>query len=339
MASPQDVDAVLDRRSGRRRWLVAGALVVSAAVVAGLVQRDDPGSGGGQPPSPLFGQVEQLTLGALPAGWARCGGEPSSWPGADRRWWAQTFGPTDRGSCRPLVTVTQAPPGKVRLPDGATNGGIGDQPGRTGAKHWTDEPTGRRGLYTTGSGGLQLLVVEACCGDEVTEEAFLQVANAARDATREDRPARCTSPHSDLGEEPFTVNFFARQQRVLDDDGCPVRGDVVSSRTEPADAHCFAGVTFLAVGTPMGATFDPEGDDPSIRRYVRDLEGALDSPDAEPLPPAEIDAELPATAEDTGFRLGDGELWADEADGEVVYVVDGDAVEAWPRDRRPRGCA
>ena len=317
----------------RRRW--AAATVVVAILVAGawLVLADDDDDG--EVPSPLFGDVEQLTPTALPDGWARCGGERSRHSDATDEWWAQSFGPADDGDCTPLVTVTQVPPDDhVDLPQGATNGGIGEEPGRTGAKHWSDPDAGTRGLYTSAFG--QRLIVEACCGDAATGDAFDQVAEAARDATREQEPARCTAPHSDLDRESFLTNFFARQQRASDDDSCPVRGDIVSWRTEPPTAHCFAGVVFLVVGAPVGAPFDL--DDPAVRRYTRDPEGDLDSRDA-PNPPPDLAAELPDDAVDTGFRLGDAALWIDDSDDAFVYVVDGEIVEAWPRDRRPHVCA
>jgi hypothetical protein len=221
--------------------------------------------------------------------------------------------------------VTQVPPADdVRIPNGATNGGIGEEPGRTGAKHWSDSDDGSRGLYTTGSGGLQQLVVEGCCGEVATSEDFDRVALAARDATREQEPARCTEPHSDLDQEPFTTNYFARLRRAFDDEGCPVRGDIVSWHTEPPDAHCFANITFLTIGQPLGAPFTEE----SARLYTRDRSSGLD-----------LQAELPESAVDTGFHQGDETLWIDEADDSRVYVVRDGRVEAWPRDHEQYACA
>ena len=80
------------------------------------------GDGGAGAPSPLFGEVEQLTLTDLPDGWARCGGGPSARPDAEPEWWTQTFGPSTDGECTPLVTVTQVPPGdRIEKPDNVTN--------------------------------------------------------------------------------------------------------------------------------------------------------------------------------------------------------------------------
>ena len=287
-------------------------------------------------PSPLFDEVEQLTPTELPEGWARCGGGPSDRDDATDRWWAQTFGPVVDGDCTALVTVTQVPPeDKVRMPKDAANGGIGEEPGRTGAKLWSDSEAGSRGLYTTASGGLQKLVVEGCCGDEATGDDFDLVANAARDATRERQPARCTAAHSDLDQESFLTNYFARHERALDDEGCPVRGDIVSWRTEPPGHHCWPNVTFLVIGIPVGATFD---DNVGALTYVRDADGEL-SGDGVVDPRLDLDAALPKTAVDSGYHQGGGALWVDPADNSRVYVEYEDHVEAWPLDEELRGCA
>ena len=325
----------MTRRSGLLA-VVTVAGIVALGWWASSIDRPD------TPPSPLFEDVKQLTPTELPDGWVRCGGGPSNRADAKEGWWDQTFGPVVDGECDPLVTVTQIPPGdSYDRPEGTTNGGVGEEPNRTGAQHWSDEGEGSRGLYTTGSGGLQRLIVEGCCGPEATGEDFLLVAVAARDATREVERHGCTAPYSDLSQESFLDNFFARHQRARDDDGCPVRGDIVSWRTEPPNAHCWPNVVFLVVGDPVGTTFT--NDDPTARLYVRDADqqlgdGFLPGPPVD-VPPPDLDAELPPSARDTGFRLGDGALFIDEAQDEWVYVVEDDAVEAWPRDPRGHGCA
>jgi hypothetical protein len=338
---PLDLSSV-ERRVVRRRTLRrvgAGAVGVVLLATGGLVASragDDAQTGpagNGEIPSPLFDEVEQLAPTSLPAGWARCGGGPSDRPDAANDWWAQTFGPVVDGECTALVTVTQVPPGdKVRIPEGATNGGIGEEPGRTGAKHWSDEAEGSRGLYTGGSGGLQQLVVEGCCGPEATGDDLLLVAEAARDATREEEPARCTAPASDLDQESFLDNSFGRLDRVHDEEGCPIRRDIISWRTEPPEAHCWANIVFLVIGTPVGTPYDGA----TARLYVRDPNGELAG--GPPISAPDLDAALPATAVNTGWSQDGRTLWIDEADGEWVYLVSDDGVEAWPRDRRGHGC-
>lgn len=329
------MSAVRSHRSHRWRAVAAVALVAVIGAGGMLLVLGRGGDGGGRDvPHPLFDDVEQLTPTALPEGWRRCGGGRSVREEATAEWWAQTFGPMRGGECLPLVTVIQVPPeDRVRIPDDATNGGIGEEPGRTGAKHWSTGARSR-GLYTTASGGLQRLVVEGCCGPEATGPAFDLVAEAARDATRERAPARCTAPHSDLDEESFLDNYFARHQRAADADDCPVRGDIVSWRTEGPDHHCWPNVTFLTVGSPVGALITDSG----ARTYVRDRRGQLRSGEG-PDPRLDLVAVLPETALDTGFRLRGSELWIDEGADEHVYVVSEDNVEAWPIDREQRGCA
>jgi hypothetical protein len=40
-----------------------------------------------------------------------------------------------------------------------------------------------------------------------------------------------------------------------------------------------------------------------------------------------------APADGTGYQQGDRSRWLNASDDSVVYVVDGDGVEAWPRIR------
>jgi hypothetical protein len=320
----------------RRRWPLVGGAALVAVALGGVALTTWSGDDPDEVPSPLFDEVEQLTPTELPDGWDRCDGGPSDRDDATERWWAQTFGPVVDGECTALVTVTQIPPGDhVRMPKDATNGGIGEEPGRTGAKRWSDPDIGSQGLYTTASGGLQKLVVEGCCGEGATGDNFDVVASAARDATRERAPARCTAPHSDLDQESFLTNYFARHERVLDDQRCPVRGDIVSWRTEPPGHHCWPEVTFLVIGVPVGATFsDREGALTYVRDANRELRG-----DGTPDPRLVLDASLPDTAVDTGYHQGGGTLWVDPSDGSRVHVVYEDHVEAWPLDLEVRGCA
>jgi hypothetical protein len=42
-------------------------------------------------------------------------------------------------------------------------------------------------------------------------------------------------------------------------------------------------------------------------------------------------ADLPDSAYDTGFRRGDDELWLDESDSSVIFVISGDAGQVWER--------
>ncbi len=48
---------------------------------------------------------------------------------------------------------------------------------------------------------------------------------------------------------------------------------------------------------------------------------------------------LPVTARDTGYRLGEIELWTQGNARDGVFIVDGAEVELWPRMQEMIGCA
>jgi hypothetical protein len=320
----------------RRRGVVgAGVLAVSVVALGGVAvarwARDDAVT----VPSPLFDQVEQLTPTTLPEGWARCGGGPSDRPDASERWWAQTFGPVEAGHCTPLITVTQVPMGeRVRHPEHATNGRVGNSTEGPGAINWRDDAEGSRGVYASGAGRTQWLVIEGCCGEEATGANFDLLAVAARDGTREQEPARCTKPESDLDQESFVGNSFGSRERAYGEDDCPIRRDIVSWHTEPEDAHCWQGMTFLVLGTPLGHVITTDG----ARLYTRDPLGVRSESGGAELD-QDLDTELPPMAADTGYHQRGSALWVVPGDDDHVYVVSGEHVEAWPRDRTQYACA
>lgn len=279
-------------------------------------------------PSPLFGTVEELVIGDLPDGWARCGGGPSTLSRATDQGWSQTFGPNSNGECRPSVTVTQIPPSSgFQVPSGARDTKLA---GNADAARWTDDDSGAVGILTWAFD--QNLVVLACCGADAAEHAD-EVAGAALVATREHPPEHCASASSDLTRESLIDNLTAKQTRVLDADGCPLRSDLARMSTAPADHHCWAGVTTLVVGTPVGASTN----DTPLRIYRRDPAGATSKGVRDPR--LDLDAVLSPGAAPIGYTHHGRSIWIDEADDSVVYLVEDDAVEAWPRDDRDLGCA
>jgi hypothetical protein len=72
-----------------------------------------------------------------------------------------------------------------------------------------------------------------------------------------------------------------------------------------------------------------------LRQYVRDPDGVLDRDGLT----AGYDgkAKLPGDARDTGYRLGDRELWL-TPDRSTAYVRTPDGVEAWPRAKQFIAC-
>lgn len=82
----------------------------------------------------------------------------------------------------------------------------------------------------------------------------------------------------------------------------------------------------------------PNADGTLGRQYVRDPFGVFDDIPTLLDTYAE-DVELPADANDSGYRSPDGlELWFTDADT-AAYVVTPDGVERWPRPADPIGCS
>jgi hypothetical protein len=116
-----------------------------------------------------------------------------------------------------------------------------------------------------------------------------------------------------------------------DGEGTVVPENVVST----GKPECVDNAVFLYVGWPLGTpgaydTFD------SAREYVRapdglhwmETVGALDT-----------DATLPQSARNTGYHLGDLQLWLGRDAHKAAYLVEGSKVERWPRLVEPIGCA
>lgn len=330
--------ARLRRRRAPRRALVGAALavvvgVVSAVVVARTLDDEPQGLAttqdvdGAANPAPLFGEVEELVPTPLPQGWARCSGAPAQLPGADEQWWSQSFGPVSEGSCRPLITVTQLPPdAPASTPFTAEDDKVGD----ADVSRWSDPDRGSQSMFTWAFD--QNLLVEACC-DDAAWRYLEHLVGSSLNRTRDTAPAHCTRPESDLDSEDLITNLTGKNQRVVDNDGCPIRTDIATMFTVPAEAHCFAGLSFATVGTPFGSSIEKTGG----RTYVRDPAGEL----GEELLDArlDLDARLPATAVDTGYSRDGRTLWVDEADDAVIYVIDRDSGEAWPRLNEQLSCA
>jgi hypothetical protein len=74
------------------------------------------------------------------------------------------------------------------------------------------------------------------------------------------------------------------------------------------------------------------------RQFIRDPDGVLvDRQTSDAFDPHPT---LPADIEGTGFRQDEVELWMRPGEDALVYLVDGDRVEAWPRVTAPvTGCA
>ena len=145
-------------------------------------------------------------------------------------------------------------------------------------------------------------------------------------SSTEAAPQACAGPAGSItdlaSEPPYGANYLHRWTI----DGCPVRLDVLMTRT----SGC--GPEDMLMGNPLGASTTGG----AFRIYVRGDTTALGGGAAGYNP----NATLPAAAVDTGFRQGDRELWMVSGDDSFVFVrytTDG-RVEAWPRDPTPIGC-
>jgi hypothetical protein len=104
-----------------------------------------------------------------------------------------------------------------------------------------------------------------------------------------------------------------------------VQEDIVSS----GYAECVDAV-LLYVGWPLGTPFDTVA---SARMYARDPEGTLET-----VGPMDSDATLPESARNTGYHLGEVQLWLGKDVRKAAYLVEGSAVERWPRLIEAVGC-
>jgi hypothetical protein len=133
-----------------------------------------------------------------------------------------------------------------------------------------------------------------------------------------------TSASCDPAEFPASYTDAQDYEVWTDRNGRRVPLTVISSSA--GAAHCdWQKAHFLGTG---------EGKD--ARLYARDPDGVLG--DEMLRAPYRDDVTLPADAEDTGYRLGDRQLWLTD-DRDTAYVRTPDGVEAWPRVKDGMGCA
>jgi hypothetical protein len=189
----------------------------------------------------------------------------------------------------------------------------------------------------------QALVLSSACelAQPLASEPFLETSSArntaALDAAIEKAlggerwQSACSAALGsaiDVAHEPA----WARYDRFApwtDGTGCLLRVDMISDRVGPA--HCsWDDTRVISLGTPVGtANAERSGG----LQYVRDPNGSygiaafVDGFDA--------DATLPSAARDSGFRLGDIELWFVPDDDSAIYLTGGNGVERWPRGDVP----
>ena len=116
------------------------------------------------------------------------------------------------------------------------------------------------------------------------------------------------------------------EERWSDAAGKVVADHVVSTSAP----ECVDEAVILYVGWPLGTRFDTVD---QSRQYVRDPNGTLET-----LGSLDTDVALPAGTRNTGYHLGDLQLWLGRDARRAAYLVEGTTVERWPRLTEPVGC-
>ncbi len=163
--------------------------------------------------------------------------------------------------------------------------------------------------------------------DPCTLSGLQQELNALSDNVRP-----CDSPNgslTDVANEPPRWRTAAQYQTWATANGCELRIDALGDRS--GAQHCgWQNARVIVTGSPVGALYSSPT---NTQTFVRDPQGAFGHPELT----AGFDphATLPPGAQDTGFRLGDTQLWTDPADPTTIYLKATDTVERWPRGTEP----
>lgn len=132
--------------------------------------------------------------------------------------------------------------------------------------------------------------------------------------------------------EPLSFTPTEWDVSWVDGNGSEVPNTVLQTYSGPE--HCdWQQAAFLSLAWPPGT----EEDWDTARQYARDPARVLPPTYFEE--PLDLEAALPPTARDTGYRLGEAELWLADDVASAVYVVRKGRVERWPRARPVLACA
>jgi hypothetical protein len=131
---------------------------------------------------------------------------------------------------------------------------------------------------------------------------------------------------TDLGAEPKDWLDYGLYLRWTDSAGCLVRIDVISHHR--GAEHCgWEEMQFITIGEPIGTSIAVD-DLEVLGRYLWDPNGVL--PDG-PFGTDIERADLPDSAYDTGYRRGNDELWLDDSNDSVMFVINEDDGQAWEK--------
>ena len=127
---------------------------------------------------------------------------------------------------------------------------------------------------------------------------------------------------------------LADYRRWTDEQGCPVRVDVVADLFGPE--HCgWQTVEFITIGEPFGTTIGVDTRLDTSRRFAWDPDGVLPSvpQPARTVERSTIEAVLDVI--DTGYRRRGDELWLSVSDPTVARLVHGDQADVLQLDAPP----
>jgi hypothetical protein len=148
--------------------------------------------------------------------------------------------------------------------------------------------------------------------------------------------AACTSSQPQ-GPNPFSVAVAFDNPPAYPGYEWTRNGQAVPAAELEASAgpnHCdWQSATILTIGWPLGTSAQNAG---HSRAYLRDPKGVMGGTYKERLVK---NAQLPATAKPTGYKLGAIELYLSPLDqDEAVYLVTPSGTERWPRADPFFGC-
>lgn len=150
----------------------------------------------------------------------------------------------------------------------------------------------------------------------------------------------CTSPATipTVQTPPDQLDLVGRWQDSVGVEVADGSDGVLTLSTFSASTSCSDAdpTVFLDLAWPIGSRVRLEAIASGDRySYVRDPHGSYwtqDEPD--------LETDLPATAQDSGFRRANNELYAKPSDPSAVWVRRPDGhVERWPQQKQGTGCA
>jgi hypothetical protein len=337
------------RAGRRRRTTVLGACTVLAvgglaAGVLALAGGDDPdqvatGTTGSTEPPGSTGSTPSAGADVSPTPEP---GDAATWsidPGAPPSPTSSTFTAlVSRLACNGGVTGTVLRPGVVATATEVVvtftvaddiDGGTCPDNDEVPYEVELGQPLGDRVLVDGGCAPGGLAAINGICLGTDGDVRWRPAGDGSTESTEPRECAAAEGEVTDVATEPPDWRQNADYLPWTDREACLLRIDVLAER--PGPEHCDSErASVLITGRPLGARYTNAADD---TEYVRDPEGVFD--DAALTAGFDPDAEVPATAVDSGYRRGDLALWHDPTDPSAIWIVGPDHTERWPAGEPP----